>query len=141
MNKKGFTLVELLSVIALLAIIMLLAIPNIISIIEKGKKQAFLDDAKKFISLVEYQVNKNNSETDVFYLTDYNDKFNKDPSDGQYDMNKSCVIFVSNVTKHNEFQVTLCGSKMKIVGILSTDLSIDSVTDGACDQSVTICTG
>jgi type IV pilus assembly protein PilA len=41
MNKKGFTLVELLAVIVILAIILVIAIPNVIKIIDKAKLDAY----------------------------------------------------------------------------------------------------
>ena len=42
MNKKGFTLVELLAVITLIAIIAGMAVPNVMSSIENSKKNTFL---------------------------------------------------------------------------------------------------
>ncbi len=41
LNKKGFTLVELLAVIAILAILMLLITPNILNLFTQGKKDVF----------------------------------------------------------------------------------------------------
>ncbi len=41
LNKKGFTLVELLAVIAILALLMLLVTPNILMLFTEGKKNAF----------------------------------------------------------------------------------------------------
>lgn len=41
LNKKGFTLVELLAVIAILAILMLLVTPNILRLFTEGKKNSF----------------------------------------------------------------------------------------------------
>ena len=41
-NKKGFTLVELLAVIAILAVILLLIVPNIVNMFTNGKKDAFV---------------------------------------------------------------------------------------------------
>ena len=40
MNKKGFTLVELLAVIVILAIIALIATPLILNVIDNAKKGA-----------------------------------------------------------------------------------------------------
>lgn len=58
MNKKAFTLVELLGVIIILSIIMLIAIPNITSISERTKKDSYINDAKKIIYLAKYEVKK-----------------------------------------------------------------------------------
>lgn len=39
-NKKGFTLVELLTVIVILAIILVIAVPRIQNVVEKAKKES-----------------------------------------------------------------------------------------------------
>ena len=46
MNKKGFTLVELLAVIAILAILVIIALPNVIKLYNDAKKNTFLTEAK-----------------------------------------------------------------------------------------------
>ena len=58
MNRKGFTLVELLGVIVILSIITLIAIPNITSTLERSKRDGYLTDATKMISLAEYELRK-----------------------------------------------------------------------------------
>lgn len=45
-NKKGFTLVELLAVIAILAILMLLITPQILDLFQQGKEHAFVLQAQ-----------------------------------------------------------------------------------------------
>ena len=44
-RKNGFTLIELLAVIVILAIIALIATPIIVGVINKSKKNAFMDTA------------------------------------------------------------------------------------------------
>ena len=61
MNKKGFTLVELLVVVSVIALIAIIAIPNIVGLSDGIKKDQMLDDAKKLISLAKYRVNSNSS--------------------------------------------------------------------------------
>ncbi len=46
MNKKGFTLVELLAVIATLAILVIIALPNVIKLYNNAKKNTFLTEAR-----------------------------------------------------------------------------------------------
>ena len=53
-DRKGFTLIELIAVVVIMAIIALLATPNIISLLEKGKKEEFVADAKEFVSKATY---------------------------------------------------------------------------------------
>lgn len=55
-DNKGFTLIELLAVVVILAVIMTLAIPNIVSTINRNKKEAFIEDAKKFQASAEYKM-------------------------------------------------------------------------------------
>ena len=44
-NKKGFTLIEILAVIALIGVIMLLIIPNVVNLFKRAQKSAFYDEA------------------------------------------------------------------------------------------------
>ena len=50
MKKKGFTLVELLAVIAILAILVIIALPNVIKLYNDAKKNAFLTEVKSLYS-------------------------------------------------------------------------------------------
>lgn len=49
LNKKGFTLVELLAVIVVLAVIMLLAVNAVIPQMNKARKNAFVTEAQSVI--------------------------------------------------------------------------------------------
>ena len=50
MNKKGFTLVELLAVIVILAVIILVAMNAVIPQMEKARKSAFVTEAETYIN-------------------------------------------------------------------------------------------
>lgn len=63
-NKKGFTLIELLAVIVILSIIMIVAVPNVIAVINKQEKNAYINDAKKLITMAKYKMS---SDTDINY--------------------------------------------------------------------------
>ena len=52
MKKKGFTLVELLAVIAILAILVIIALPNVLKMFNDAKKNSFLTEAKTVYSEV-----------------------------------------------------------------------------------------
>lgn len=56
MNKKGFTLIELIAVVVIMSIIAIIATPNIINMIDKGKKDQYITNAKEFISKATYIV-------------------------------------------------------------------------------------
>lgn len=51
--KKGFTLVELLAVIAILSILVIIAIPNVIGLYMKSKKEVFVTEVKNVYKKVE----------------------------------------------------------------------------------------
>lgn len=53
MNKKGFTLVELLAVIVILAVIVLVAVNNILPRAEEAKVRAFKTDVNMFMNAAE----------------------------------------------------------------------------------------
>ena len=55
-KNKGFTLIELLAVIVILGVIMLIAVPNIVSTLDKNKKESFIEDAKQMIGSAEYKL-------------------------------------------------------------------------------------
>lgn len=101
MKEKGFTLVELLGVIVILSIIMLIAIPNITSMLEKSKYDQYIGDAKKLVSITEYEIRKgtiNKPATgELIKVTlDYlsTSDVEKDPNGEEYDVNKSYVVIV-----------------------------------------------
>lgn len=56
MNKKGFTLVELLAVIVILAIIALIATPIILGVIDDARKGAAKSSALGFVDAVEKSI-------------------------------------------------------------------------------------
>ncbi len=47
-NKKGFTLVELLAVIVILAVLALVAMPNVTRLMENARKNSFTTEATQF---------------------------------------------------------------------------------------------
>ncbi len=60
MKNKGFSLIELLASITILGIIMGIAVPAFSGLLVKNKKQTMINDAKKFLSLVEAQAKRDN---------------------------------------------------------------------------------
>ncbi len=52
MKKKGFTLVELLAVIAILAILVIIAMPNVLEMFNKAKQDAFETEVQSHVKAV-----------------------------------------------------------------------------------------
>ena len=49
MKKKGFTLVELLAVIAILAILVIVAMPNVLGMFNQAKSSTFVTEVQKYM--------------------------------------------------------------------------------------------
>ena len=58
MNKKGFTLIELIAVVVIMAIIAFIATPNIVNMMDRGKKEDYVADAKEIITKATYMYKK-----------------------------------------------------------------------------------
>ena len=104
MNKKGFTLIELLGVIAILSMLMLIAIPSISGVIQRQKKQTYINDARKMVYLVKYEIKKGNinkpanGELVKITLDDLKtNEIEKDRNNNLYDKENSCVY----ITREN----------------------------------------
>ena len=65
MNKKGFTLIELIAVVVIMAIIALIATPNIVNMMDKGKKEDYVADAKEIITKATYMYKQEKYRTDA----------------------------------------------------------------------------
>ena len=63
-KKKGFTLVELLAVIAILAILVIIALPNIVAMFNEAKKNSFLTECKQI-----YKTGQNKWMSDSMFNT------------------------------------------------------------------------
>lgn len=98
MNKKAFTLIELLAVIVILSIIMGIAIPNVVSTLEKSKKETYISDAKKFLTLAKTElathINKpaNGEIVKIKLSCVDNEDLTESPDGDPYDEEKSYVI-------------------------------------------------
>ena len=109
MKKKGFTLVELIAVLALLSIIMLLIVPNVANYLNNSKKTLFYDNVvnmfKSATTTFMYQDDPTNTtfsnngvkldvdvESEYVYtikVNNYGEVISIDVNNGVYSYNKS----------------------------------------------------
>ncbi len=100
MNRKGFTLIELLAVIVILAVIMTIAVPNVISTLDRNKKDSYIGDAKKFLSQAKYQISSKINKPAVGEIVKIklscvdNEDIDQDPEGNPYDEENSFVVII-----------------------------------------------
>ena len=97
MNRKGFTLVELLVMLVVLSVLIGIAVPNITGILRDNKNSMTLDDANRMLDsarvktttepkVLELEYDGDCTVLRLSYL-DKNDDYKKGPNEGSYDKN------------------------------------------------------
>ena len=153
MKKNGFTLIELIAVVVIMAIIALIATPNIVSMLDKGKKEDYVADAKEFISKATYMYKQSRYKNDGTLFSKTSNSYKilitniegvndlNDPYGGTYDQN-SYVKFVEPAgnelgTRQIYIYLKSCdssNSNCHYIGsssspVLEDSLSVDSVIE------------
>jgi len=121
MNKKGFTLVELLASLVILSIIMLIAVPSTLSVLDKNKKDSYISDSKKMITLAESEFRINDAieypksnEIVLLYLSYINNGDLEEDPEGYTYSNDSYVAITYNGSADSykyDYHVQLFGVK------------------------------
>lgn len=96
----GFTLIELIATITILGIIMLIAVPNVIGVVTKNKRQTYINDARKMVTLAKYKfdsdatIERPTGDKCVMMKLENLDRseLQEGPEGGQYDPNQSFVL-------------------------------------------------
>ena len=99
-DKKGFTLIELIAVVVILSILAIIATPNIVNMIDSGKKEQYVADAKDFIAKAtymykqeKYQKKFKNDKIKLDDIEGINDSDLTDPYGYKYDTENSIIKF------------------------------------------------
>lgn len=105
-NKKGFTLVELLAVVAILAVILIIAMPKVLDSIAEAKEKMFLESVQNIYSGIkmQYKLDKNEgntSRTTIYCSSDTDSCENtlKYNSDGSSDIRYIMIVDIKGNAK------------------------------------------
>ena len=145
MNKKGFTLVELLAVIAILALLVIIALPNVLSMFNNAKKDLFLTEAKNVFkeSTKKYiSDNMHNSNEENIYCkseTDSKNPLDMDIGNTYYYIEKdSTGKTIKFVAWNSSGYVTkVVGDNVMLNDVTGNNVSESSVKDITCNNVLT----
>lgn len=140
MNKKAFTMTELIVIIIIIGVILIFALPNVTSTMERNKKDVMINDAKDFVEKVksclmvnecQYPTTTGNSGAKSFKLSDVDarEEIKKSPFGNNYNRTSSVVkVSLNNSSgiKTYKYEITLNDGKYKISGKTIDDLNSDS---------------
>ncbi len=129
-NKNGFTLVELLAVIALIGVIMLLVAPKVINVFNDSKKTAFYDEVVSLYNnaYTTYASRLSEGDTSKRYCLGEDETLNKleikDKNNFYYDIqlnNEGKVIKIK--VKNKNYNISISNSN----GLDKSDIKVESV--------------
>lgn len=105
MDKKGFTLIELILVIGIIGVILAFAIPNVTITLEKNKKDQMIADAKDMAEKAKNYILIKGCQDGDLYLKklDKNKEIKDSPYGGEYNRDKSYVRVECNNNKYSIF--------------------------------------
>ena len=134
MKNKGFTLVELLAVIAILAVLVIIALPNVLKMFNDSKKNSFLTEAKTLYSEVSKKyISENMKGNKLTYISSEDDtKLEMTGRNLQY-----CVLLntdgsVKSMKVSNGEWIAELPSGKKITDLKNTDLKDGNLDNEEC---------
>ena len=150
MNEKGFTLVELLAVIAILAILVVIAMPNVLGMYNDARKNTFATEAQNILkqaatdfiadSLGEYSPTTVYT-TETVKIDDSGAISATGTEIGVNPLNlegtKSYTLILDsqgNVITAKIWDNTFCYYVTKADGIKYTEMNSANITEGACED-------
>ena len=130
MNKKGFTLVELLAVIAILALLVIIALPNVLKMFNQAKKDTFLTEAKTIYKEISKKyISETMRGNKISIISNDNNKLELESNDLKY------KVKLKNDGSIKKFEVS--NGNYCISGKFNnlSDLTTDKITEGKCEET------
>ena len=139
MNRKGFTLVELIAMLVVIGILMLIAVPNISGILKKNRENISVEDINKMVGNTKTKIEtgkakypKVNGQCAVLSLQfiDNNNDIKSGVNGGLYDKTESFILVkkeqINATTASNQFKyyvrlVEKDGDKTYIIPLIDYD--------------------
>ena len=130
MNKKGFTLVELLAVIAILALLVIIALPNVLKMFNQAKKDTFLTEAKTIYKEISKKyISEAMKGNKISNISNGNNKLELESNDLKY------KVKLNNDGSIKKFEVS--NGNYCISGKFNnlSDLTTDKIIEGKCEET------
>ena len=133
MNKKAFTLIEIILVIVIIGAILLFAIPSVTQMIENGKKETMLIDAKEMVQKTKnyimsgkdsYPQNQDEERKYILKNIDPKNEIKESPFGSPYDRLNSFVLIKKDGSTY-KISVTLKDKKENKIKTDEKELSGD----------------
>ena len=129
MKNKGFTLVELLAVIAILALLVIIALPNVLKMFNQAKKDTFLTEAKTIYKEISKKyISETMRGNKISIISNDNNKLDLESNDLKY------KVKLKNDGSIKKFEVS--NENYCISGKFNnlSDLTTDKITEGKCEE-------
>ena len=141
-NNKGFTLVELLAVIAIMAILLIIALPNVLKMFNESKEKIFLTESKSVFKEAINQTIKDRNLSDVIYCKSMNDEINPLHMSGReiYYYIKANVNDKTGtiIVWDNERYAKYKGDKLDPVVLDNAEKITDDIKNATCENIVEV---
>jgi len=140
-NKKAFTLVELLAIIVILAVILAVAIPNVVTVINSSRENAFKRSAGLILRQAKKEIVNNPAfvpgttanQYRLIPLSSVNFDANVDPWGDTYNRALSYVLAIRNSTGGITYAIFLCSDNVaprrRVMGTLTLRGVVESSID------------
>ena len=130
MKNKGFTLVELLAVIAILALLVIIALPNVLKMFNQAKKDTFLTEAKTvYKEISKKYISETMRGNKISIISNDNNKLELESNDLKY------KVKLKNDGSIKKFEVS--NGNYCISGKFNnlSELTTDKITEGKCEET------